>query len=70
MIALPEMKIYEVKTMKKIDIRIIITVIICITILEAYAISKGINGLLLSTVLVIFAALAGLSLPTPKIMQR
>ena len=36
-----------------------------IAFIEAVAISNGINGIMLSTVLVIIAGLAGLSIPTP-----
>ena len=53
--------------MKKIKWRIVITAIICITILEAIALLKGMDGLLLTSVLVIIAGLAGWSAPQLKI---
>ncbi len=49
-----------------IDWRIIITVIISITVLEAIALFQGINGILLSTVLVILAGLGGWAIPSPR----
>jgi hypothetical protein len=42
-----------------------ICAMICITILELYALYQGINGVLLTTVLVIIAALAGIAVPSP-----
>ncbi len=48
---------------------IIITVIICITLLEMFALYQGINGVLLTTVLVILAGIAGVVVPTPKILK-
>ena len=50
---------------KEIHKSIIITAICAIAFIEAIAISNGINGIVLSTVLVIIAGLAGLSIPTP-----
>ena len=48
------------------------TVIVCmaigaITILEVYALSQGINGVLLTGVIAIVAGLAGWMAPQPKI---
>jgi dolichyl-phosphate-mannose--protein O-mannosyl transferase len=48
---------------EKIDWRIMIAIIAAIVILELYAISKGINGILLTTCIGVLAALAGISLP-------
>lgn len=51
----------------KIDYRIVVTALICITALEIYALSQGINGTLLKVVLVIIAGLAGATLPQLKL---
>lgn len=51
----------------KIDWRIIIAAIAAIVILESIALLKGINGVLLTTVLMIIAGLAGLVSPQLKL---
>tara|TARA_Y100000310_G_C20702423_1_gene831076 strand:+ start:424 stop:591 length:168 start_codon:yes stop_codon:yes gene_type:complete len=51
---------------KGIDWRIIIAVVICITALEAFALSKGINGTILTLSIGILAGIGGLSLPQLK----
>lgn len=48
---------------------IIITGIICITILEAIALAKGINGILLTVVIGVIAGALGVAVPTPKVMR-
>ncbi len=48
-----------------VNVKIIITAIICITILEIYALTRGINGILLTTVIAVIAGLAGVATPTP-----
>ena len=53
----------------KDNIAVVIAVIVSITVLETVALMKGINGILFSSVLGILALLAGLKLPTPKIMK-
>lgn len=50
--------------------KIIITGIICITILEIVAIFKGIDGILLTMVVGIIAAAIGVIIPTPKSLQE
>ena len=52
---------------KTIDLRIIITSIICITALEIIALLKGINGTILTIVVAILAAAIGVAIPTPEI---
>ena len=54
--------------MKKEPIKkeIIITGIICLTLLEAYALYNGINGTIFSIVLGIIALAIGVTIPTPK----
>lgn len=51
--------------MREVDWKIIITGIICITALEAFALNKGFNGTMLKMTLVIIAGLAGLVIPSP-----
>lgn len=51
---------------QKTDYRVIIAAITGIVILEAIALFKGFDGVLLSTVLVILAGIAGWTLPQLK----
>ena len=55
--------------MKNVDKHIVITGLICITILELIALSLGFNGYLLRVVLVVIAAAIGITIPTPKILK-
>ena len=48
---------------------IIITAIVCIAALEAYALYLGIDGILLTTVIAAIAALTGVIIPTPKLLK-
>ena len=50
--------------------KVLIIAIIAITILEAIALSLGINGNLLRVVIAVIAGLAGLATKTPKIMEK
>jgi hypothetical protein len=51
---------------QKIDYRVLIAVICSLTILEAVALLKGINGTLFSAVLFILGALGGVTMPQLK----
>ncbi|MCK5644285.1 MAG: hypothetical protein KAJ19_26030 [Gammaproteobacteria bacterium] len=51
---------------EKIDFRIVIVALLCITVLGAIALLKGINGLLLTTVIGVIALAAGVALPQVK----
>ena len=51
---------------KKIDWRIMCTGLVCITGLEVYALSQGINGTILTIVVAIIAGVMGLTLPQLK----
>lgn len=53
------------KKKTKIDWRVICVGLICITVLEMYALSIGINGTLLKTVLMAIAVTIGITLPNP-----
>jgi len=53
----------------KIDWKIVCTGLACITTLEMYAISQGINGTLLSIVLVILAGAIGITIPSDKFIK-
>jgi len=55
------------KKQKKIDFRIVIAAIGGITIMECVALINGIDGILLTSVVAVLAALAGLSLPQLKL---
>ncbi|HEB47121.1 MAG TPA: hypothetical protein ENI22_01490 [Candidatus Pacearchaeota archaeon] len=48
--------------------KIIITAILCLTLLEVVALLSGINGILLTSVIAIIAGLAGWS--APQLMWR
>lgn len=50
---------------EKIDYRIICVALVCLTILEVYALSKGFNGTLLMIVFAIIAAAIGIVIPNP-----
>jgi len=55
--------------MKKQDKHVIITGVLCITILELVAMYLGFNGFLLRTVMVVIAAAIGITIPTPKLLK-
>ena len=56
--------------MKKIkDGKIIITGLICLTAIELFALSKGIDGVLMSTIIGLIALTIGIKIPTPKFIQ-
>jgi hypothetical protein len=52
---------------KKINTKIIITGLVCLTIIELFALSRGINGVLLSTVFAIIAGVIGWTAPQLKV---
>lgn len=49
--------------------KIIITGLICLTVLEITALTQGINGTLLTVVIGVIAAVMGVAVPTPKVMK-
>jgi len=53
------------KQTKTIDWRIVCVGLICITALEIYALSQGINGTLLKIVIAILAGVIGVTIPNP-----
>jgi len=55
---------------QEVDYRIIITVIICITGLEIYALSQGINGILLTSVIGVLAMIVGVAIPKQKFIKE
>lgn len=63
-----KIEVYEM--IKKPNVKIVMTAIICIAVLEAIALLNGINGILLTTIVAVIAGLAGLVIPTPKILKR
>lgn len=48
---------------------VLITAIICIAALEAIALSKGINGAMLTLAVAVIAGIAGVVIPTPKFLK-
>ena len=56
--------------MEKIDWRIVCTGLACITALEIYALSMGINGTLLKAVLIAIASVVGITIPLDKLIKH
>ena len=54
---------------QKVDKSVLITGLCCITALDIFAMYKGIDGIILTSVIGIIAFAIGLKLPTPKVMQ-
>ena len=54
---------------KKVDWKIVCFGLACLTILELYALSKGINGWRLSIVIAIIAGVIGYTIPNNLIKQ-
>jgi len=54
---------------KQIDWRIVCVGIICIAGLEGYALSLGINGVLLTTIIAIIATAIGITIPLEKMVS-
>ena len=50
---------------EKVNWKIVVTGLVCITALEAIALYQGINGLALTVVVGIIAATIGVSIPNP-----
>lgn len=50
---------------EKIDWKIIVTGILCITVIELYALSIGINGVFLTMIIGLIAAAIGVTIPNP-----
>ena len=50
---------------KQMDWRIVCTGLVCIAGLECFALSQGLNGTLLKTVLIIIALAIGVTIPNP-----
>ncbi len=48
---------------------IVISAIVCLTLLELAALYKGINGSLFTIIVAVIAGLAGWVMPTPKILK-
>lgn len=53
------------KKKEKIDYRVIIAGLACLTLLECVAMNNGINGWLLRLVVVIIAGVIGVTIPNP-----
>lgn len=50
---------------KEIDWRIVVVGLACLTTIEMFALSKGINGTMLSIVIAIVAGVIGVTIPNP-----
>ena len=62
------LNIGEKKRHQKMKVKIIITAILCITLMELMAMWQGINGNILRIVIAAVAGLAGLATKRPKIL--
>ena len=54
----------------KIDWKVLSVGIVCITVLEIYALSQGINGIVLTAVIAVIAGVLGITIPTPKLYKQ
>ncbi len=52
--------------MKITDWRVVIVVAVCITLIEIVALLKGVNGIVLTSVIAVLAGLGGWHLPRAK----
>ena len=55
---------------KEIDWRIVVTGLLCLTGLEVYALSLGINGTILSVVIATIALAIGITIPYDKFVKH
>jgi len=53
------------KAKKKVDWRVLCVGLICLTVIELYALNRGINGTLMTFVLTIIGLAIGVALPNP-----
>ena len=58
------------KKKEKVDSNIIITAIIAVTVIEIVALCLGYNGTLQKICFALIAGLAGIVIPTPKILKK
>lgn len=54
---------------QKIDWRLGAIAIVCLTILEIFAMSYGINGTMRSIIFALIALIVGVTIPTPSILK-
>jgi len=55
---------------KEIDWRIVVIGLVCLTVLECFAMSQGINGWLLRLIVITIAAVIGITIPTPDFIKK
>ena len=55
---------------KKVDWKIVVAGLVCLTVIELFALSKGINGTILSMYIAIVAGAIGYTLPQPKFINN
>ena len=53
------------KKQKQVNWKVVVTALVCVTILEAIALFKGIDGVLLTAVIAAILGAAGFILPSP-----
>ena len=55
----------RIMAQEKIDWRVVVTGMFCITLLEIYALFQGLNGVLLTGVIALLATVIGVMIPNP-----
>ena len=55
--------------MSKTNWKVVVTGLVCLTFLEAWALFNGINGTLFTVVVAVIAAAIGVTVPTPKFIK-
>lgn len=65
-----DVKSLMVQVKQVADTRVMMLGILCITVLELYALSQGMNGTLFALVVGLIAASIGVVLPQPKFLKR
>lgn len=61
--------LYIKKIMEKVDKKIVMTAIVCLSVMEVCAMYFGINGTMRTIIFTLIAGLAGLSMPIPSILK-
>lgn len=54
---------------KKTNYKVLMTAIVSLAILECFALYMGMNGTMYSIIIIAIAGLAGLTIPTPKLLK-
>ena len=55
---------------QKVDWKVLSIALICLTSIEIYALSQGINGVMMSLIVAVIGGIAGITMPTPKWIKK